>query len=76
MRTFSIVTRLDVSAEHYWALRDDVGFDIFCACEDGASYQLHEKSTDSRGRTVVDASYVYEKVPAVIAPAVGSIAHL
>ena len=41
--------RINMSAEEYWALRMDQGFDLFCAELDKSTFELIERRTEDRG---------------------------
>ena len=74
-REENITTFLNVSADLFWALRSDTGFDKFCAEQDGAEWVLDSVTTNEAETppTEVTSSYCYsgKAVPALLRPILG-----
>ena len=47
MKEFDATTRLEVSAEVYWELRQDGGFDDFCAVAEGVGDRVRPKHDEA-----------------------------
>jgi len=77
VKTVSFVTEIMVSAEIYHALRQDRGFDRFCAEDDAASYILHaeteEVDPDGEVIVIVDSTLNYGRkgLPPAVSGALG-----
>ena len=52
VRVMHATTRVDMSAEAYWALRLDQGFDLFCAELDKSTFEpIDRRSEDRDGKS-------------------------
>ena len=60
MRIIEMATRVDMSAQQYWALRLDVHFDEFCAERDSSRFTLTSQTegSDAEGNAMVETKGV------------------
>ena len=74
-REVSITTRLTVSADLYWALRSDRGFDKYCAECEGSEFVLESMTTNEQETppTEVVSTYCYpaHAMPSLLRPLLG-----